>query len=205
MLRFGRSRDPGVHRLLPDRSRGRRKPGIGESTHGNAVEAGPQICLAIDRATAVWTKTDADFPVFLAVAGIQLARPFDANCRSLVVGAAAEDRSGAALTLAAMAHVDGVGLAGRDRAKLTTLALGDSLHRILREKGWSSPIEDIRAEQPEPAPLGLSIAGHERCEQGLGGGGGGADTGHNLLFDGRETTGDGGGGTEVLEEIVADL
>ena len=39
----------------------------------------------------------------------------------------------------------------------------------------------------------------------MGGGGGGAGTGHNLLFDGRETTGDGGGGTEVLEEIVADL
>ena len=104
-----------------------------------------------------------------------------------------------------MAHVDGVGLAERDRAKLTTLALGDSLHRILREKGWSSPIEDIRAEQPGPAPLGLSIAGHERSEQGLGGGGGGAGTGHNLLFDVRETAGDGGGGTEVLEEIVADL
>ncbi len=41
----------------------------------------------------------------------------------------------AALTLAAMAHVNGVGLAGRDHAKLTALALGNSLHRILREKG----------------------------------------------------------------------
>jgi hypothetical protein len=104
-----------------------------------------------------------------------------------------------------MAHVDGVGLAGRDRAKLTALALGDSLHRILHEKGWSSPIEDIRAGQPGPAPLGLSIARNERRQQRPSGGSRCAGACHDLLFDLSETVGNGRGGTEMFEKAIADL
>jgi len=104
-----------------------------------------------------------------------------------------------------MAHVDGVGLARRDGAKLTTLALGNSLHRILHEKGWSRPIEDIRAGQPGPAPLGLSIARNERREQRAGGGSRGARACHDLLFGLSETADNDRGGSEMFEKAIADL
>jgi len=73
------------------------------------------------------------------------------------------------------------------------------------KKGWSRPIEDIRAGQPGPAALGLSIARNERRQQCAGGGSRGAGACQNLLFGLSETAGNGRSGTEMFEKAIADL